>query len=375
MKNLLRFSVLLLAAGLILGLAGCQVEEDKGSGVAFDNFTNPSIYVAHNRNQKLVAFKNAFSPKNLVSGIPAYAQQHGLKRDPALFSKSEPFVLLVVTEADYIANKSNLGALDSKVYARVFAFYNHTGTNNNVFEISSKIGGQGRFTIVNDTKYNVEFRSGGPTGQILGYAAAGITMGNVINLDLGDYEIYPVYKLFNQQDQELYSVVPKFIGGALDSKPFFQPYAFSNAEPYHTFNVSSIEAEGSFNLSSGGVYIRVINNASIAVRLWDGTTPRFTTTEGNEYINSQREAVYTIEFLRGNDGAYPASRQLPNIRIGAGSNMIVVENEKQTSAKTTYELDCEYSITVTGTSVTNLAIGDPVNVRKIDLDALFGLND
>jgi hypothetical protein len=260
-----------------------------------------------------------------------------------------------------------VGALESKVFARVFAFYNHTGTNNNVFEISINIGGEGRLSIVNDTGYNVEFRDGGPTGPILGYAGARMTSGNLIYLKLKDYEIYPIFKFFNPVDQELYSTVPKFLEGNLANKAFFQPFAFNDSEPYHSFNVSEIEAAGSFNLSSGGVYIRLINNSSIAVRMWDGTVPRYSTTAGNEYVNSQREALYWMEFLRGNDGTYPASRTLSNLRIGAGSNMITVTSE-------TYLLDHEYTITVTGTNASNLAIGDPENSGKLDLDEMFGLN-
>ena len=367
MKNLLKFSVLLLAAGLVLGLAGCKTEEeedDGGGDVSFQSFTPPSIWVENLTGQRLVAFKGSLQPANLIGGVPAYSGQHGLQKKPALFNSTQTVILLFITEAQYKANKNNLGALNNQVFARVFAFYNNNGTNNNVFQISSKIGGEGRLNIVNSTSFNVEIRNGGVTGEILGYAASGMTSGNVIYLNPDDYEIYPVYKFYHPTEHELYSAIPKFRTGELANKPFFQPYGIYEPNLNRTFNISDIDMTD-LALSSGGVYIRVINDSLSDVRVWNGNNPMYATTAGFSYIPTGSDALFTIQFEKDNDGKYPASRQISTLRIGAGSNMKLVD-------PATYQLDYKYTITVSGPNASNITVGTPVEVEQVDLSTMFG---
>jgi hypothetical protein len=126
MKKLSGFWVLLLAVALALGFAGCAVDDDGGGdntgggNVEFQSFTPPSIFVENLTGEKLVAFKGTLGPNYLISGIPAYSGQHGLKKDTALFNTTGTFIMLLITEAEYNAKKNNLGS--STVFARIFAF-------------------------------------------------------------------------------------------------------------------------------------------------------------------------------------------------------------------------------------------------------------
>ena len=346
----------------MLGFVGCP-EEDKGGGVDYTNFAPYSIKVENLTGEKLVAFKNGVNPNNLISGVPAYSGEHGLKRDTSLFSSNQTVVLHFITEAEYNKNKNALTA--APVFTKIFAFYNHTGTNNNVFEISSSVGGQGRLNIVNDLLYNIEIRDGGPTGPVLGYAAAMMTSGNELALQFGDYEVYPVYKFYHPIEQELYSVIPRFTEGNLANKPYFIPFGISAANPNRNLNIADIENEGSpFKLSAGGIYLRIDNQSSVDVRMWNSTTPMYTNTAGIEYFPSGTEAMYNIPFTRNTDGTYPATRTISTLRIGAGSNMINVTS-------TEFELDYNYTITVTGSTASTLTIGDPVKGNPVDIEAMI----
>jgi hypothetical protein len=376
MKKLQKFWVILVAVALVFGVTGCPTDgdgdkdkdkdKDKGKAVEFTNFSTPSIFVENLSGERLVAFKGSLNPTYLISGVPAYSGKHGLKKDPALFNNTGAFVLLLITETQYNSNKKNLGALNNEVFARVFAFYNHSATNNNVFQISSKIGGQGRLTISNPSNFNVEIRKDGPTGEILGYAAAQMTSGNVIYLNAPDsYDIYPLFKFFNPVDNELYSVTPKYQDGALQGKPFMKTLGFGGTQMTHTFNIQEIEDQGSFNLTTGSMYLRIINNSFTGVRFWDGTQPVITSI-GIEVINSNDAQTFSIRFPRNVDGTFPTSRSFAQLRIGTTQLPLTIPTQN-------YDLDYVYEIEVTGSTASNLTLGTITRKEQINVDQMFGL--
>ena len=369
MKMLKHITAFLLVAGLGFALAGCPQPDGAGSGggdVSFDSFTPPSVWVENLTNEKLVAFKGSVSPNTLISGIPAFSGQHGLKKDSALFGSNQAFVLLMVRESDYNANKSNLGA--APVFSRIYAFYNHTATNNNVFEISSKIGGEGRLTISNPLSYNVEIRSGGPTGQILGYAAARMTQGNIVYVNAPEtYDIYPVFALFNPIDQELYKVTPKYTGGNLAGKPYMIRLGFGGSDMTHTLNLQDIEDQGDFGLSTGSAYLRIINNTRTAVTFRNGTTDMITSI-GVPAINASRSENFALSFGLSNvDGSYPENQTFSQLIIDPGQRTLTIPSQS-------YELDYMYTIEITGNTASDMKLESVVKGEKVDLDKIFGLN-
>jgi hypothetical protein len=117
-----------------------------------------------------VAFKGAPSPSSLISGVPIGGGEHGLKKDAALFATTGDFVLFLVTEADYIANKDNLSALANRPFTRIYAFYNTNAENKLTYTISSFLGGDKRIILQNNTSYNIELRRDGIQGELIGYA-------------------------------------------------------------------------------------------------------------------------------------------------------------------------------------------------------------
>ena len=178
-----------LACSLLWGVASCSdgalsEETTSGtsgsgqqisSGIDFTSYpTSYSIHVKNNTATKLVAFKGKPSEKQLIGGIPA-SGDHYLKKDASIFTTPTDFMLFVVTKDDY--NKyysSSPETLDASPFTVLYAFYNTASTNEQTYEISSMMGGEGSIIINNPSAYNVELRNMRTTCQIIGYSRSGM---------------------------------------------------------------------------------------------------------------------------------------------------------------------------------------------------------
>jgi hypothetical protein len=375
MRKMLEFSVLLLVMGLVLGLMGCPADggddndggNDGGASVSFTSFSPPSIYVDNKSGERLVAFKGSLNPNTLISGIPAYATNHGLAKsnsvNNSLFTTTGDFALVLITEAEYNKNKANLGG--AAVFAEIYAFYNHEATNNNRFQISSKSGGTGRITLKNPTSWNIEIRRDGPTGEVLGYVSSQMT-NTVLRVNApDDYSLYPVFKRYIPTDKEIYEVVPKYTSGALNGKPYAKDFALTTADGTSTWNLSEVAEKANFSLSSGSFYLRIINNSNTAVRFTRGDDEQLTSM-GIRGIAPANTNVYSVKIMRNPDGTYPPSETISLLKIGTPQNPVAV-------LANAYKLDYVYTITVTGADASNLALSSPVESdNPVDLEAMFG---
>jgi len=365
MKKMQKFLMLLLAVGLVFSLAGCPADEpdDEGEGVSFENFTPPSIYVDNKSGERLVAFKGSLNPNYLISGIPAYATNHGLDKNPSLFSSTGDFALILITEAEYNKNKANPAA--APVFAEIYAFYNHEATNNNRFQISSKSGGTGRITLNNPTSWNIEIRRDGPTGEVMGYVASQMTNTVLRVFAPDDYSLYPVFKRYVPSEKEIYEVVPKYTSGALYGKPYAKDFALGTADGTSTWNLSEVAEKVNFTLSSGSFYLRIQNNSNTAVRFTRGDEEQLTSM-GIRGISPSNTNVYSVKIARNPDGTYPASETISQLKIGTPQNALAVPSNA-------YKLDYVYTIIVTGTDASNLELGAiQESDNPLDIEALFG---
>jgi hypothetical protein len=370
MKKLAKIALLLLAGVLVFSAcdnpAGDDGEKnDNTSGVSFTSFSSPSIYVDNATGERLIAFKGSLNPNNIISGIPAYAQNHGLEKKAGLFTSTQSFPLVLVKEADYIANKNNVASITP--FATIFAFYNHTATNNNRFQISSKVGGDAQLNVSNPTNYNVEIRKDGITGEVLGYVAANMTSGNIIRLMPEIYDIYPIFKFFipGANNDEIYTVIPRYTdAGPLQNKPYMEQITFTQNILTRPFNVNAAFESGNFHWSSGGIYFRILNNSSVDVRVEQAGVPKNTSLGVPAVIQGSSE-TFTINITPNVDKSYPEEQSISGIKVGSTQNMLNVPLQQ-------YKLDYMYEIQVTGTNNNNLTLGNVTEVGKIDLDSLLG---
>lgn len=369
-KSMFRMTVLVVLSLGLMSFFGCQNslgkgEEKKGSGdkgkgsaVSFENFKTRSISVKNNTAERLVAFKGEISPSSLISGVPANASNHGLRMDESLFSATGDFALLFLTEEVYNKNKDNLAAVKNSPFASIYAFYNKTGSNDLVYTISSNSGGNAKLTLQNNSAFNVEIRCNSPDGEVLGYAGA-YTANTVINVNPGDYTLYPVFKKYIARDNEIYSVVPKF---QTSKKPYAQDFAITDAD---SWNVGEVWDATALQLSSGGFYLTINNQSKTAVRFKKGTT-EFETSLGIKGIKSGSQATFFVAFTKDADGAYPDSFPMETLTIGSALY------PKQIPPHT-YKLDTKYTITIKGNEQDNLTL-EPIEEKgPVNIDQLFGL--
>ncbi|MEL3905832.1 MAG: hypothetical protein P1P65_02200 [Treponema sp.] len=343
-------------------------EKDKGQasntpaapsgGVSFDNFTTRSVSVKNNTGERLVAFKGEISPSSLISGVPAHASNHGLRMDESLFSATGDFALLFLTEKTYNEHKDNLAAVRNSPFTSIYAFYNKSGSNDLVYTISSKSGGNAKLTLQNNSAFNVEIRVNSPEGEVLGYVGA-YTANTVLNVNPGDYTLYPVFKKYIARDNEIYSVVPKF---KKSKKPYAQDFAITDAD---SWNVGSLWDATALQLSSGGFYLTINNQSKTAVRFKKGTE-EFETSLGIKGIKSGAQATFFIPFNKEADGSYPDSFKMSTLTIGSA----LYPNDLP---EHTYKLDTKYTITVTGNEQDDLQFSALEDKGTVDINKLFGL--
>jgi hypothetical protein len=372
MKKTLKFLALVLAAMLILGFAGCDGDDsgddkDKGDGgviVPFNSFSSPSIYVDNKSGERLVAFKGSLNPNYLISGIPPYATNHGLAKtnsvNSTLFTQTGDFALILITEAQYNANKNNLGA--ATVFAEIYAFYNHEATNNNSFRISDRSGGSGRITLNNPTNWNIEIRREGPTGDVLGYVASQMT-NTVLRVEPGDYSLYPVFKRYNPSEKEIYEIVPTYGSGDYPNLPYAKDFVVQ-ANGTTSWNLKEVADMSDLSLTSGSFYLRIVNNSNTSIRFTRGDTEQYTST-GFKGIEPSDSHVYSVKITRNPDRTYPTSQQIAQLKIGTPQ----IPRDVPTH---TYKLDYVYTIVVTGANAASLVLGEiQESDAPLDIEAMF----
>ncbi|GMO54368.1 MAG: hypothetical protein Ta2G_13330 [Termitinemataceae bacterium] len=362
---------------VLLALSSCKEPEGDDEGpdkIDYTSYpTNYSIQIRNSTNQKLVAFKGALSASTLIGGIPAQATAHALKRDPALFSATGDFPVIFLTEEQYKTNKSNLASptLAQTPFTRIYAFYNASGTNETVYEISGHLGGNNRFLIQNvNSSMNVEIRVNGVNGATLGYASAGMA-NTTLFLEDNDYLIFPVFRKYNAVRDVITTVYPKRQSGEYAGTAWRTSFALEGNIEF-SFDTSACLAD--ITWSTGAAYLVIENNASdTGVQLQKGGVIQRTTT-GIATINNGFSRTYQIDMpLAGAEGNYAASTTIAGAyKIGPIGDLEFIDNKGSNASgdqEWTLAVDKIYTITVSGSaSIGGLRISPPVESGDIDKD-------
>jgi hypothetical protein len=335
-----------LAVALVLmacpNPAGEEGEGDS-SGIDYTNYlSNYSIKVKNDANQKLVAFKGAPSASSLISGVPIGGGEHGLKKDSTLFASTGDFVLFLVTEEDYIANKNNLSALANKPFTRIYAFYNTNAENKLTYTISGFLGGSKQIILQNSTSYNIELRRDGIQGDLIGYAGQG-SYNTTFSVESGTYMIFPVFRRFNQSRGEIITVYPKYQGGNLDGKAKFEYFSLDESLDQATLNASAYLSDD-FVLKTGSAYLVIQNNHSTGMTLYDGLSTVQTST-GGEAINPSNSLTFQIDMAKkpGSDDEYLDTVTKSQFKVGTPAYQEPVPSFN-------FESDKIYRVNVSGTN-------------------------
>jgi len=343
MKKLIGY--VFLAAAMFL-LFSCSEEEKETGGIDFTSHnTDYSIQVRNNTSERLIAFKGDLLESKLIGGIPSRATDHGLPKDPALFDKTEDFPMILLTEAQYNANKNNLNSLKNTPFTRVYVFFNKSGDNTIIYEIADGLGGKNEFKIINaSTSINVELRLGGAAGETIGYAPAGI-LETTLRLHDGNYNIFPVFKRYNTFRDVVETVYPK---GSGTNYSWFRTFSFGEETTTATMNLKDILKDVSF--VSGAAWVVVNNQTSSGVRFVEGSNVR-TTASGLENIMSGTPRTFQIDMPKAGVNNYAASITVANWKFGPTGFEVGLQTDETNNtllSSITIEQGQMYTITVSG---------------------------
>jgi hypothetical protein len=328
-KLLMNFSALLLAAALMVGFAGCPDEEDNndtGNGIDYTSYTDYSIRVKNDSGKNLVAFLGSPGPDNEISGIPKGGTVHGLKKDIRLFPNSGSsfdFILFLVTEEDYVANKNNLPSLENKPFTRLYAYHNVGLRNELVYTVNGLLGGNKKIILQNSTAYNVELRNNGRDGAIIGYSKSE-NYNTTFNVEADDYMIFPVFRKFNPALDVIVSAYPEYgPGNQLEGRAKFVEFSLDNATSEFTIDANAFVS--GIKITAGAAFLVIQNNAATGVGFWDGGT-RQTTESGGQNVNPNRSMSFAIHMEKqyGTTDQFLNTRELGQIRIGTSANPITL---------------------------------------------------
>ena len=370
MKKLSNVLAFLLTAGIILGLAGCPNKDDDKKPVEtvdidYTNYISPnySIKVKNDSNKKLVAFLGEPNPENLISGIPVGGSEHGLKKDTRLFpnTSSFDFVLFLVTEEDYLANKNNLPSLKSKPFTRLYAYHNKNSINANVYRISGILGGTKRIVLQNATDYNVELREDSKEyGQTIGFTTSQ-TYNTTFYVDADDYMVFPVFRKFSDTLGEIMSGYPVFQEeGPLKGKAWFTEFSLHSRDEV---TINALDFVTGIKIQAGAAFLIIQNNSGVGISLWDGNT-RQTTESGGQVINRNDSMIFPIYMTKVQQTFTPYA-QKGQFKIGtsADAQIIPLPTDSYTdgasiNVNNVYLEGKIYTINVTGANANTLTFSE-----------------
>jgi len=370
MKLLSKISMVLLVMAMMV-FAGCDQPNNGGGGggsgsnltVDFTNHqgANAAFRVRNETNVRLVAFRNSADPSNLLGGIPAGAQNHGLRAVGTLQATAFPVVL--VTEEQF-AN-GNFAAMNSNPFSRIFVFVNPNAepeAPTEVYSISGNLGGDLRLRLENPTNHNWEVRLGGHRGPTLGYITSGMTAIE-LRVQSGEYEFFPVIRTFNPVLGRLNTVYPRNAAG--------HPWSFgqhlSNPASLYVLNVNNAYQQTNAQGITLGVAWLVINNQNLggAVRMMEGGQAR-TNQVGISMINAAQTRTFHVEMPSIGTNVFQDHLMVSTLQVSAGGIHVPLRTP---GGETNIRLGLDHMYTINITGDHNIPQGSPGALQAIiDID-------
>jgi hypothetical protein len=280
MKLLSNVGLAMLVMVMMFFVSGCDKktwidEIDWGS----HNGMNAGFFADNNSNHRLVAFSGSVAQANLLGGIPAQVDNHGVWRNPSVFDKNRTVIVIFVMENDLRTHYENgtLSQLNNSPYTSIMVFYNHGMLNEHRHRITERAGGRHRLIVSNMTDHNVELRINSPLGagsRVLGFARE-MTSSTVFHLtdhvspDL-ETVIFPVFRFFHPVNQTVSEIFPRWRSGYFEGQPYFRTLATAVGLPSvnTTFDIASIIKD--FDMELGAVWIRIVNTSNTNIHFFQG---------------------------------------------------------------------------------------------------------
>jgi hypothetical protein len=293
-----------------------------------------------------------------MGGVKAKDANHGMKKDPALFSSTGDFPLVFITEDQYNTNKNNLDVLNNSPYARVYAFYNQLGTNATLYEVSDKFGGANELIINNLSSYTVELRRDGIYGEPLGFAQYKM-VNQKFYLETDDYQLFPVFKRYIPARDIIQTIYPEYSTGMPKSVSF--GFGDENGTRY-LLDVKDYLGDSIPKMSTGAAYLVINNQSNSGIRLFKGGN-FVTNSAGIATINNGLTKTFQIEMpaIPGSATAYATKLDISSYEVGEMGNTTNIGDH-------TLQVDAIYTVTVTRNKTTGLFESSFSETGAVDLN-------
>jgi hypothetical protein len=290
-----------------------------------------------------VAFKGSLEMKNLLGGIPATTQRHAIQKKPELFTKTESFTMILITEKQFNDNKGNLAQLNQTPFTRVFVMYNQGNDNEVSYKVSGRLGGNNRLLVQNGTGRNAELRVGGIDGDIIGFAPGGL-QSITLYLNDGDLNIFPIFKSYNSFRNVVSELIPKRNSG----RAWYMSYAVGELSGQDLLTLSLSDAFASLNddRTIGASWLVINNQTKQAVMVQAGNVI-LTNSLGQRYTNAGVERIIQIDMSSNGLGTFATEKTIGNYAVGPDGDTVTIK-DKEGNTSFTLKADKQYVVTVTG---------------------------
>jgi len=404
MRRLKKFSALLLAAGLVFGLTGCDQPNNGGGGggrtwiddIDWRNHgpANHGFITDNLSAHRLVTFHGHVHPNTVLGGVPPNADNHGIFRDPAVFNSTRSIHVVVVREDEliYHYNNNTLNLLNANPFVSLMVLYNHGMANNHRHRLTQRAGGRHRLIVANPTQNNVELRINSPLaggGDVLGFSPR-LSLSTVFHLNDHVFPtvetlIFPVFRFFHPVDQTVSEIFPQFGPGTgiLEGTPWFMPLATAAGLPdvNSTINIQTVMSD--FHVRLGAVWLVVENTTGMPITFFQGQEA-MPDSMGAFQIpgvmpHNRRTMVFNARGVGGGAGGGvggPGQGQiLPHLEVGnlgVGATVAVRTNDvRAEDGSTNFQLrsDHLYRVRVSGSIGAFVATidleGEPIDVQQL----------
>ena len=281
MRKLLRFAVLLLIAGLIFGLTGCEEEKNDDNDDIFKEKGDGRLLTDNLGSQDLVLFYDSVRAANFLGGLPANADNFRIK----LPDSNRLYVIYAVKYSDYKgkpANEiANIKVLDSALV------YSDPTSDTSCYIGDPKAGGTAEIRFTNQTNYYIEAGKGSAGNEDLFYIMRPNSEGSVfVQPESAGYTMYMTLNLPMKKNGKITGVQRRFIDAWTDiivpQTGTVSRVTISNA------NVTDLTP----NYREG--YLRIVNNGGRGYRVANGAN-YIQSTIGFSAISNGSEQVWELE--------------------------------------------------------------------------------
>lgn len=367
MKKMMVLGVALLVIAMMF--SGCVFESDNNddnkviSGIDFNSYEgqNRAIAFRNLSGKRLIAFKGTARNDTIIGGINASGIT-GMKRNEAFFSGTEAFQVVILSEEQYLANKDNPQGV-ANPFTKLYVYFNSSGTNDNIYEISSVLGGSTyRLDILapTTTGYNVELRLGGTAGEPLGFAQAGMLETRLFVQPDTDLYIFPVFHRYNSFRDIMETILPLTAAHPQTGVKNAVQYqvALTAQDPVYTINMRPVfELQDLTKPNLGVAYLVVINNVQdTQIRISKNSQPVRNSVGVSLFGSGQK--IFQVDMPQmgaGNSITFGNVVEFSGYSIGpAGAEVnINVTNNPNTNGVVELENGYMYTITASGSQLQN----------------------